>query len=182
MKAGYHLYPVPHVDEGGVAESEGPQGRLARLESARLPELIDEMERMLNDFSHRPFFGMDMAPLQELVRDTHTTGSFTMAVDIIEDNGSIIVKADLPGLNREQLAVRLIDNILEISGERTEEATIEHSAYLRQERHQGKFVRSLRVPDGLDEDKITTSFTHGVLIIRIPRLDENRIEHTVDIL
>ena len=89
-------------------------------------------------------------------------------VDVTRSEGGIKVRADLPGLNKEDIKVELQDNLLTISGEKKEEVETKENGYLRQERHYGTFTRRFTVPEGVDESKIHATYKDGVLTLEIP--------------
>ena len=103
------------------------------------------------------------------------------AVDVFEEGGSIVVKAELPGLTRKDIEVKLIDNTLEITGEKKTEEKIDRRDYLKVERSYGKFSRTLRLPEGLDGERVTANFTDGVLEIKIPKVEDKRTVHHITI-
>ena len=167
------------VETSGKGESSETQG--SWLESTRLPALLNDMERMMNEVFRRPLAGFGAAPFRGLLSEVGTTIGVSPAVDIFEDGGSIVVKAELPGLSRKDIEVKLIDNTLEITGEKKTEEKIDQRDYLKVERSYGKFSRSLRLPEGLDGEHVTANFTDGVLEIKIPKFEGKRTVHHISI-
>lgn len=103
------------------------------------------------------------------------------AMDLVETEDSLVLKADLPGLSQDDVKVEVDDNVLTVSGERRAEHQREEDGYYRVERSFGHFSRSVTVPDGIDEEKVTANFNDGVLEVRIPKPEERqptRIEIT----
>lgn len=96
------------------------------------------------------------------------------AMDLVETDDSLVLKADLPGLSEEDVTVEVDDNVLTVSGERRAEHERKEDGYHRIERSFGHFSRSVTVPEGIDEDKVTASFNDGVLEVRIPKPEERR--------
>ncbi len=184
MRGATHLKSVRNYDEHRevpVTTAERlPETRGTWLENTRLPALLDDMERMMSEFIHRPFTGMGTTPFRGLLSDVGTTG-ISPAVDVFEDEGAIVVKAELPGLTRKDIEVKLIDNTLEITGEKKTEDKIDRKDYLKVERSYGRFSRTLRLPEGLEGEKVTANFTNGVLEIKIPRIEGKRIVHNIAI-
>ena len=181
MRGATHLKPVRNYGEHGdvpVTTSERSHDtRGTWLESTRLPALLDDMERMMGEFVRRPFAGFGGTPFRGLLSDLGTSP----AVDVFEEGGSIVVKADLPGLGRKDIAVKLIDNTLEISGEKKTEEKVDRRDFLKVERSYGKFSRTLRLPEGLDGEHVTANFVDGVLEIKIPRIESKRVVHNISI-
>jgi len=91
------------------------------------------------------------------------------------------VKADLPGLTRKDIEIKLIENTLEITGEKKSAEKVDRRDYLKVERSYGKFSRILRLPEGLDAEHVSATFTEGVLEVRIPRIESNRVVHNITI-
>lgn len=91
-------------------------------------------------------------------------------VDIKEDEATVIIKAELPGLTREDIVVELDDNILTISGEKKNERSEIDIKYYRTEIGYGKFTRSFRIPEYVDNEHIQAKCKDGILEISIPKL------------
>jgi HSP20 family protein len=97
------------------------------------------------------------------------------AMDLVETDGAFILRADLPGLRRDDVKIELEENVLTISGERSahhDERVAQ--GYHRIERATGAFARSLTLPPGVDADRIEATFEHGVLEVRIPTPEQPR--------
>jgi HSP20 family protein len=90
-------------------------------------------------------------------------------IDVFEREDAIFLKADLPGLDEDDLRIEVNDNALVISGERRSEAQEEKNGYYRVERSYGAFSRSLVLPDGVDADRIEANFDRGVLEVKVPK-------------
>jgi HSP20 family protein len=91
------------------------------------------------------------------------------AVDLLEREDSLVLKADLPGLSEDDVQIEVRDSVLTIAGERAAEHTDKQNGYYRVERSFGRFSRSLQLPDGVDADRIAASFDKGVLEVTIPK-------------
>ena len=102
------------------------------------------------------------------------------AMDLMETDDAFVVKADLPGLERDDVSVEIKDNVLSISGERKAEHTEDQDGYVRVERSYGSFARTFQLPDGVDPDAVKASFDKGVLEVRIPKPEERK-PHRVQI-
>lgn len=97
------------------------------------------------------------------------------AVDIKETDGEYLVKAELPGVKREEVKVRLEDNVLTIEGERRHEKEEKGEKTHRVERFYGSFCRSFTLPDNADAANIRAESRDGILNVHIPKL---KIEKT----
>ena len=88
-------------------------------------------------------------------------------VDILSEDGDLLIRAELPGLKQEDAEITLQDNVLTISGERKAEREEERGGYYVRERRYGSFRRSMTLPKGTDESKISARFENGVLEVRV---------------
>jgi len=92
-------------------------------------------------------------------------------VDVYEEGGSIVVKAELPGVKKEEIEVHLTDETLTISGKKEKEEKVERKDYRRVERASGVFTRTITLPAEVEPEKVTASFKDGVLEIRAPKVE-----------
>ena len=95
-------------------------------------------------------------------------GLWTPAVDIEENEGKYLVKADLPGLKKKDIHLELHDGYLTLKGERKSEKEEKKENYHRTERTYGTFQRSFKVPEGVTEKDIKAKYHDGVLELTIP--------------
>ncbi len=112
-----------------------------------------------------------------LFNDTRTRGAaqrWVPAMDLVEADDHFVLKADLPGLGEDDVAIEVQDNVLTISGSREAEDERKEQGWYRLERSYGSFSRSLTLPDGVDPDKVEAKFDRGVLEIRIPKPEERK--------
>lgn len=181
MRGASHLKAVSGERSSVPVTSKeyAPEGRGSWLEQTRIPDFLDDMERMMGEFFHRPW-GSAAAPWRGLWSE-YGSGGYSPAVDIYEAEGCICVKADLPGFSKKDIEVKLIDNVLEITGEKKAEEKVDRRDYLKYERSYGKFSRTLRLPEGLDCEHVTANFYDGVLEIKIPRFEGKRTVHHIPI-
>ena len=126
-----------------------------------------------------PAFGTDLDRFFESffqTRGTEANGQrrWMPAMDLVETEDDLVLKADLPGLSEDDINVEVNDNVLTISGERRAEHERKEDGYHRVERSFGHFSRSVTVPDGIDESKVTATFNDGVLEVRIPKPEERK--------
>lgn len=144
---------------------------LVTKEETRPDTYFGEMERYLDRFFRHPFSLMAPTwPFREFPR----MGDISPSVDIFEEGGEMVVKAELPGITKEDLKVTITDNILTLTGEKKQEEKIEKKDYHRVERSYGSFTRSFRLPDNVDGDKAKASFKDGVLEVRVPKTKETK--------
>jgi HSP20 family protein len=89
-------------------------------------------------------------------------------VEILEREGMIVLRADLPGLGKEDISVELDGNTIAIKGERKTQSEERKEKYFRSERSYGSFYRSFRLPEGVDTSKAQATFKDGVLEVEVP--------------
>ena len=158
--------PVRELEKREQGEVEAPQ-RERRLAP------FEEMERWFEEAFNRPFFGYPRFPsirfpelrmpwAEELSPD----------VDVYEEDKDVVVKAELPGLRKEDLDINITDDIVTISGEKKAEEKVERKNFYRVERSFGSFTRRLRLPSDTIAGKAKATFKDGVLEIRIPKTEE----------
>lgn len=88
--------------------------------------------------------------------------------EIVERDGQLIVRADLPGLNKDDMNVEVTDDMLTITGERREERDETREGYRHSERHYGRFSRSIPLPEGINAEEVQATFQNGVLEVTMP--------------
>jgi HSP20 family protein len=112
------------------------------------------------------------APLSELARASQFLSGATPAVDVYEDKENFFVKAELPGMKKEDIDVSLHDGTLSISGERKSEEKVEDGGMYRSERFFGRFQRSVALPATVDVAQIKAQYKDGVLTVTLPKAEE----------
>jgi len=128
-----------------------------------------DMDRMMDDF-----FGRRMRPWwpqRWLGGDSEITAP---AVDVYEEKDEIVVKAELPGMDKNDIQVNISDSELTLKGEKKREEKVEEEDYYRCERSYGGFVRSVELPTEVQADKIKASFKNGILEVRLPKSEETK--------
>jgi HSP20 family protein len=96
------------------------------------------------------------------------------AMDLVETDDHLVLRADLPGLDREDVDIEIKDGMLTVSGERGSEHEEKSEGYYRVERAFGGFSRSLTLPEGIDPQGIDADFDKGVLEVRIPKPEQRK--------
>ncbi len=126
-----------------------------------LQRLADEMERMFDDFG----FGRRgaAAPWSE-----RSAMNWAPAVEVFHKNNELTIRADLPGLKRDEVTVDVSDDAVTIQGERKREHEEEREGFYRSERTYGSFCRVVPLPEGAMTDQAKATFRDGVLEIRMP--------------
>ena len=104
-----------------------------------------------------------------------TTGGLdgpALPLDVTTDAEALTIEAALPGIKPENVEITVEDGTLSISGTTAAERSSEEGSYLVQEIRRGSFSRSVTLPNGLEPDKATATFEHGVLTLRIPKAEQ----------
>ena len=127
----------------------------------------EDMERLFEDFqgfSFPNFFKTDFAPF----RMEFDKVEWIPQIEVLQNNGQFMVRADLPGLTKDDVKVEVTDDLLTLSGERKEEKEEEREGFYRSERSYGSFYRQIPLPEGAKTDNAAATFLNGVLEITIP--------------
>ena len=112
------------------------------------------------------------SPLAELAGDSNACDGCCPALEVHEDKDRFVIKADLPGMTKEEINVSLHQGDLVISGERKGETKTEDARVLRSERYYGNFQRVLSLPSTVDASKVKADYKDGVLTIALPKAEE----------
>ncbi|HTL56175.1 MAG TPA: Hsp20/alpha crystallin family protein [Candidatus Limnocylindrales bacterium] len=126
----------------------------------QLTSLRDEIDRLFE------------APLAELARTSQVLGGWTPALDLYEDKENVYVRAELPGMKKEDIDVSLHNGSLSISGERMTEGELQDAEVYRSERFVGKFQRTVTLPTLVAVDRIKAQYKDGILSITLPKAEE----------
>lgn len=96
-------------------------------------------------------------------------------VDVFEEKDDIVVKAELPGIEKDDIDVNLTDHSLTIKGEKKKEEEVKEENYYRSERSYGSFLRTLELPKEVRADRVKASFKNGILEVRMPKTEEAKV-------
>ncbi len=134
--------------------------------------LQNDMNRIFDEFFHGDL----------LTNDSSFTNSWNPAVDIIENNDTYILKAEIPGMNKDDVKITLENNLLTIRGEKKNEVEKKDGNYHRVERSCGSFERSFTIPGTIKANDIDAQYKDGVLTLTLPKAEDakpKRIEVNV---
>ena len=95
-------------------------------------------------------------------------------MDLVEAEDHFLLKADLPGLDEDDVTIEIDDGSLKISGQREAEHEANERGWYRVERSFGSFARTLALPDGVDPEGVSAAFDKGVLEVRIPKPEQRK--------
>jgi HSP20 family protein len=131
---------------------------------------VENMARWFEDVFRRPF--SLTRPLWWPHLKPPELEEMTSSVDIFEDGENVVVKAELPGMKKEDIEISLKDDILTISGEKKREEKVEKKNYYKLERSYGSVIRTFRLPTQVQTDRAKAKFENGVLEIKVPKTEE----------
>ena len=132
-----------------------------------------EVDRLFDDFHMSPFRLPFRRPAFDI--EPFWAPEFWVAVpavDFVERDNAFEVHADLPGLDEKNIEVKVANGVLTIKGEKEENKEEKKEDFHMRERRFGSFERALRIPDGVDTDKIEAAFKKGVLTVTLPKTAE----------
>jgi len=122
-----------------------------------------EIQRSLDDLFRRTLVGWERP-----VTASFRNAEWIPALDVLQKEGELVVRAELPGVDPAQVEVTVEDNLLTIKGERKEQTEVQDKHWLRRELKYGSFERCLTLPAEADTGKIKATYRNGVLEISVP--------------
>ena len=125
---------------------------------------------MFEDFFQRRFFAPSWMPRFKFPDITEVSAS----VDMFEEGKDLVIKAEIPGMKKEEISIDFSGDAVTISGEKKSEERTERKDYYRVERSFGSFTRKMRLPVDIKVDKAQASFKDGVLEIRMPKSETEK--------
>lgn len=131
----------------------------------RLFELRDDLDRLFD------------SPLAELTRSTQLLGGWTPALDMFEDKDNVVIRAELPGMKKDEIEVSVHDGCLTLSGERKSEQKADEGSAHRSERFFGRFQRTISLPTSVCVDKVKAQYKDGILSVTLPKSEEAKPKH-----
>ena len=150
--------------------AEKVRKELVKVEPRRWFPPFEDMEREFASFFRRPLSLLEptwwprLRTLEE--EEVRTTA------DIFAEGNDVVVKTELPGMKKEDIDVKVTENMITISGEKKKEENVEKKNYYRFERRYGSFRHEYGLPCEVQTDKANAHFKDGVLEIRIPKTEE----------
>lgn len=128
-----------------------------------------ELESLQREMNRLFDFSLARQPDAET---TFLAGQWAPAVDMYDSKDNILVKADLPGLKKEELEVSVENNQLIIKGEKKKDSEVKEPNSYRTERFYGRFYRMIPLPVHVDTTKISAAYQDGVLELTLPKKEE----------
>lgn len=161
-------------------KSRAPAAVSASSNAARSLTPFDEMDRMMENFFQRGW-------MRPFLRDTPRWGDLLASsdikmpgVDVIDREHEVVVKAEVSGVNKEDLDVTVSDDTVTIKGCTSHEEKEEKGDYYRSEISKGSFTRSVLLPCKVDGDKAKASFENGILQLTLPKVEQSR-RHSIKV-
>lgn len=138
---------------------------LVKSESRPMMSLRD-FDRWFDEVLPRPFTPffprLRISAEEELMPD----------IDMYESNGDIVLKAELPGMKKEDIEITLTDGMITISGEKKKDEEVKRKDFYKLERSYGSFCRSFSLPTEVKSEMVKSTFKDGVLEVHLPKSEE----------
>lgn len=138
------------------------------MRHAGAPGFLDEMDRLMD----RILGPRESVMRWPMFRWPEETEVMYPTVDIYEDEASITLKAEMPGMGKDEIDVQIADNMVTLTGEKKAEEKVERKDYYRMERSYGSFRRVLPLPTEVDAAKVKATFKDGILELKMPKAKE----------
>ena len=152
-------------NQEGLTRSPGGQVFNQPRAPLSLMRMMDDMDRLFQDFG---FGRTGLGLFPSLDRAALARSAWAPQVETFRRGDKLVIRADLPGLKRDDVNVDVEDGVLRITGERKDEHDEERDGYYRTERIYGQFYRAIPLPEGLDTEQVDASFKDGVLEVTLP--------------
>lgn len=135
---------------------------------AGVPTIIRDVDDVFDRFFNAPvaFPTMTFDPFKRTMENT-----WMPALDLTETEREFVIRAEVPGVPRENLDAHLEGEILTLTGHREKMAREANENLLWEERETGRFVRSIRLPKAVEAAKIEAHYTDGILTVRLPKVE-----------
>jgi HSP20 family protein len=132
---------------------------------------VDEMERWFNEMFSAGWMHPFFQGWPERAKIAPPFEGRQPRVDLITRDEEVMLRAELPGVKKEDLDVAMTENTVTIRASTRHEEEKEEGEYYRKEMSRGEFVRTVAIPDAIDESKVSATFKDGVLELRLPKLE-----------
>lgn len=104
--------------------------------------------------------------------DASELANWSATSDVIESKDEIVIKAELPGIDEKNVDIEIESGVLTIKGERNAEKETEEKGFRRVERSYGSFLRSFALPPSVEPEKVSATFTNGLLEVHLPKKED----------
>jgi HSP20 family protein len=145
-----------------------------KVTPARALSPFEEMDRVFDRFFHRGWLWPLRRELPSWRELAAPFEGMMPRVDVIDRDAEIVVKAEVPGVKKEDLDVSVTDNAITIKGSSRHEEKEEKGEYYRCEISRGSFVRTVALPDNVDSSKAKATFKDGILELVMPKREQSK--------
>ncbi len=136
-----------------------------------LARAFPEMDRLFGDWLFRPGFALPLSLTGEV--------AWQPRVDVYEKDGELVMKFELPGVDKEHVEVVREDGHLVVRAETSKDEEVEEQGYHRRERFHGHFQRAVPLPVEVQDEEIKAKFENGVLEVRAPKREPEPTGHKI---
>ena len=150
-----------------------------KVESTHALSPFEEMEKVFDNYFSRGWFHPFHMEMPSFTKMKAFEGK-TPSVDVIDRDNDVIVKAELPGVDKKDLDISVTKNTVTIKGTTSHEEKEEKGDFYRCEISRGSYSRTLSLPADVDEDKTKAKFKDGILELTLPKLKKSK-RHTVKV-
>lgn len=133
---------------------------IKRRETWEPVDLITDLQNELNRLFHR-----------SLHKKNGWTRTFEPEIDVVDEKDSFLIKADLPGIKKEDMDIKVEGRVLTLKGERKEEKETKEKNYYASERFYGAFTRMIELPADVKADQVKATYKDGVLEVSLPKTE-----------
>lgn len=159
---------------------QNSESKIGKSPSRHFPYHFEDMERLFDNFSTRGWlrpFHWDSPVADELISSAEQK---IPSVDVIDRDSEILVKAELPGVDKKDLDISVTNNSVTIKGKTCHEEKEENDNYYRCEISRGSYMRNIMLPADVDENKSKASFKDGMLEITLPKMEKTK-HHSIKV-
>jgi len=147
---------------------------MQQVEPAHVLSPFEEMERMFDNFFERRWLHRFQKGWPSFPKLAAPFKGITPSVDVIDRDDEVVVKAELPGVDKKDLEVSVSQNTVTIKGSTSREEKEEKGDYYRCEISRGSYARTLSLPADIDEENTKASFKDGILELTLPKLKKSK--------
>lgn len=155
-------------------ETKSAKTEVQKVEPARALSPFEEMDRLFDNFLTRGWFRPFQMEWPNLPKAAMPFEGKTPNIDVIDRDDEILVKAELPGVDKKDIEISMTPNTVTIKGKTSHEEKEEKGDYYRCEITRGSYARTLSLPADVDEDKAKASFKDGILELTLPKLKKSK--------
>ncbi len=145
---------------------------IAQTTPRRELSLLDDMDRLFDGFLRRGWMNPFRNPLSAWTGFEEALEVRAPRIDLIDKEAEILVRAELPGIKREDVSLELVGDRLTIRGEQQREEKTEEGDVLRAEISRSSFSRTVALPEGVDADHVVAELKEGVLEVHLPKVEK----------